>query len=188
MGWLGLAGLSFICLAMSTSFAMAQEQPPKQDEKADADSKATPPKGAEDKPEAAPAEKTATEDKPEVAPAEKPEKKAEAATEPEPLIAGETAPGVGTTARQSRAPSGADRVTTSPGLKAGKSRNFQPRPRGTSRSSKKASFKTDPNAKWVCENTVVSVDPVWRGNKKLTFDFQIRNDGTADLRMKAKGG
>jgi hypothetical protein len=164
--------VSLICLAVSAGFATAQEQPPKQDKEAEAE--ATPPQGSEEKPDATPADKS--------------DQKAEPAKEPDPLIAGETAPSVGTTRRQPAAASGADRVTTGGKVKPGKSRKYQPKPRSTSRSRKKPSFKTDPNAKWICEQTVCRVDPVWRGNQKLTFDFYIRNDGTADLRMKAKGG
>jgi len=46
----------------------------------------------------------------------------------------------------------------------------------------------DSNAKWACDNTTVTLDPVWRGSKDLTFDFEIRNEGTADLKIRAKGG
>jgi len=58
-------------------------------------------------------------------------------------------------------------------------------------SSKKRGAKTDltpnPNAKWACDQKTVVLDPVWQG-KKLNFTFKIRNEGTADLRMKARGG
>jgi len=46
----------------------------------------------------------------------------------------------------------------------------------------------DPNAKFFCENRVTTLDPIWRNGKDLTFPFKIRNDGTADLQIKAKGG
>lgn len=49
-------------------------------------------------------------------------------------------------------------------------------------------FEMNPDAKLVCENRVVTLDPVWRNGKNLTFPFEIRNGGTADLRIKAKGG
>lgn len=51
-----------------------------------------------------------------------------------------------------------------------------------------SSFKMDPNAKFVCENRTVTLDPAWRNGKDLTFPFSIRNDGTADLKIQAKGG
>jgi hypothetical protein len=51
-----------------------------------------------------------------------------------------------------------------------------------------ASFAPNPNAKWACDNTEVTHEPVWRGMKDLTFSFDIRNAGTEDLRIRAKGG
>jgi hypothetical protein len=41
--------------------------------------------------------------------------------------------------------------------------------------------------KWVCENSEITLDPVWRG-KPLHFPFKIRNDGDEDLRISARGG
>ncbi len=52
----------------------------------------------------------------------------------------------------------------------------------------KSKFTMDPNAKWVCDKDTVSLDPVWRGNQQLVFGFDIRNEGTAELQIKAKGG
>lgn len=49
-------------------------------------------------------------------------------------------------------------------------------------------FTMNPNAKWACDKETVALDPVWRGNQQLTFGFDIRNEGTADLQIKAKGG
>mgnify|MGYP000317228014 CR=1 FL=1 len=49
-------------------------------------------------------------------------------------------------------------------------------------------FELDANAKLVCEHTTVTAEPVWRGRDKLTFSFNLRNAGTADLKIKAKGG
>lgn len=49
-------------------------------------------------------------------------------------------------------------------------------------------FEMNPDAKWVCDQPVVTREPVWRGDKDLTFTFHIRNTGTADLRIKARGG
>jgi len=42
--------------------------------------------------------------------------------------------------------------------------------------------------KWSCAKPTVTVDPVWRGKDTLTFGYEIRNEGTADLHIKAKGG
>ena len=49
-------------------------------------------------------------------------------------------------------------------------------------------FELDSNAKLVCDQTTVTAEPVWQGLKKLTFTFHLRNAGTADLKIKAKGG
>jgi hypothetical protein len=46
----------------------------------------------------------------------------------------------------------------------------------------------DPGAKWACDQQTVSVPPVWRGAEDPTFNFDIRNEGTAALRIKAVGG
>ena len=57
-----------------------------------------------------------------------------------------------------------------------------------SKNRRSAEFTPDPNAKWACDKTEVTLEPVWRDEKALTFDFMIRNEGTADLRIRAKGG
>ena len=62
-----------------------------------------------------------------------------------------------------------------------------PRP-VTSRSRAKSTFTMDPNAKWACDQQTAALEPVWRSDKSLTFTFNIRNEGTADLKIKAKGG
>lgn len=46
----------------------------------------------------------------------------------------------------------------------------------------------DKNAKWVCENTTITLEPIWRSTKAIECSFDIRNDGTAPLHIKAKGG
>lgn len=52
----------------------------------------------------------------------------------------------------------------------------------------KAKFQMNPDAKWACDQQTATLEPVWRGETTLTFPFLIRNDGTADLRIRAKGG
>jgi len=47
---------------------------------------------------------------------------------------------------------------------------------------------TNPRPKWACNQQTVTAKPVWRGEKSLTFAFNIRNEGTADLQIKATGG
>jgi hypothetical protein len=49
-------------------------------------------------------------------------------------------------------------------------------------------YEMDPNAKWACKQQTVKLEPVWRGAAGLTFAFDIRNEGTADLKIRAKGG
>ena len=41
--------------------------------------------------------------------------------------------------------------------------------------------------RWVCPNANVTIDPLWRG-EQIACSFVIRNEGTADLDIKAKGG
>ena len=52
----------------------------------------------------------------------------------------------------------------------------------------KTAFKADPNAKWVCDKQTVVHESIWRGRRTLTYEFFIKNEGTADLRIKATGG
>ncbi len=52
----------------------------------------------------------------------------------------------------------------------------------------KRGFEMNPDAKWACDQQTTTLEPVWRGARTLTFPFLIRNDGTADLRIRAKGG
>ncbi len=52
----------------------------------------------------------------------------------------------------------------------------------------KAKFVMNPDAKWACDQQTSTLEPVWRGEKTLTFQFSIRNEGTADLLIRAKGG
>ncbi|UCF33628.1 MAG: hypothetical protein JSV78_14975 [Phycisphaerales bacterium] len=82
-----------------------------------------------------------------------------------------------------------------PGLSSGRETPGKPAApkslRGTQRSKRgraSAGFQMDPNTKWACDKTVVELEPVWRGEDRLTFAFDIRNEGTADLRFRAKGG
>lgn len=49
-------------------------------------------------------------------------------------------------------------------------------------------FEMDPGAKWACEATTATAEPFWPGTVKPTFAFDIRNEGTADLKIKAKKG
>jgi|GEM_PF-2465403 len=75
----------------------------------------------------------------------------------------------------------------SKGKPSGK-RSAMPVKKGARARGKRAALKPDPNAKWVCDHTTVTIDPVWRGPKGVSFTFDIRNNGTAPLLIKAKGG
>lgn len=45
----------------------------------------------------------------------------------------------------------------------------------------------NPDAKWSCDKKTVDVGDVWADNS-MEFVFTIKNEGTADLRFKARGG
>ena len=67
----------------------------------------------------------------------------------------------------------------------------KPITQSTARPSKRSiaqKLTPDPNAKWACEAPLQTHKPVWRGDEKLTFTFHIRNEGTANLMINAKGG
>ncbi len=58
----------------------------------------------------------------------------------------------------------------------------------TKKRNSKRKFEMNPDAKWACDQRTSTLESVWRGEKTLTFSFMIRNDGTADLRIRARGG
>lgn len=59
---------------------------------------------------------------------------------------------------------------------------------GTSKKKRgKTGLGKDPNANWACDETTVTIPKIWQG-KPLTCSFKIRNEGTADLKIRAKGG
>ena len=62
------------------------------------------------------------------------------------------------------------------------------RGRSSRKGPKASNFKMNPNAKWACDKQTVTREPVWRGDKQLTFAFDIRNEGTENLKIKARGG
>ena len=53
---------------------------------------------------------------------------------------------------------------------------------------KTTGFESNPNAKWACDQTTVVHEPTWRGEGSLDFTFLIRNAGTENLLINAKGG
>ncbi len=52
----------------------------------------------------------------------------------------------------------------------------------------KPKLEMNPDAKWVCDQPTAKLEPVWRSEETLVFPFSIRNEGTADLKIRAKGG
>jgi len=56
-------------------------------------------------------------------------------------------------------------------------------------SSRVNKLEPNPNAKFACDELTVSAPPVWRSpTGSVDFEFNIRNEGTADLQIRAKGG
>lgn len=50
-------------------------------------------------------------------------------------------------------------------------------------------LEPNPNAKFACDELTVTAPPVWRSpTGSVDFEFSIRNEGTADLQIRAKGG
>ena len=66
-------------------------------------------------------------------------------------------------------------------------RKFSPVKSGR-RNLRKPKFQMNPNAKWACDKQTVTLPPTWRGPQSLTFEFDIRNEGTEVLKIQAKGG
>ncbi len=173
-----LLGVSLLCLSVFAGYAAAQAEPP--EKKADGGAEATPPAGTEEKPEATPAaEATQSSDAP-------------PSVEPPPSSKGQlkvgagrrrgVGPGVGPSATRSKSANAEERK------KPGKSRKFDGSKRKPTSRKRKPTFEMDENAKWACAETVSSLPSVWRGDKKLTFDFYIRSEGAAALKIKGKGG
>lgn len=52
----------------------------------------------------------------------------------------------------------------------------------------KPKLEMNPDAKWACDQQAAMLEPVWRSDETLVFPFLIRNEGTADLLIRAKGG
>ncbi len=104
---------------------------------------------------------------------------------------------------EKQAPKAGDKLTTpdkpKPGEKlqpAAKSKDKNARKRkadaarrtAAKKRASKRKFEMNPDAKWACDQQTAALEPVWRGEKTLAFAFLIRNEGTADLRIRAKGG
>lgn len=58
----------------------------------------------------------------------------------------------------------------------------------TKKKKGKPKLEMNPDAKWACEQQTATLEPVWRSEETLVFPFSIRNEGTADLQIRAKGG
>ena len=179
---MSLVGVGLLCLAVFTGYALAQSEPPGPEPQDGAD--ATPPTGAEEKPKATPEAEPPAE--PEATPPAEPPSTPEAERRRDLTRQRDHISNVRPRAtRRPRAEvRGKDTDKTGTSGKVDRQRRRPP----TRKQKPKPRFEMDPNAKWVCDEPTVSVDSVWRGDKKLTFNFHIRNEGTADLRMKARGG
>lgn len=198
LGLLGLLSLSVLCLALFSGYALAQADPP-DPEPEDASGTAAQSTDRSEPPaesEAEPGEKTGAT--PEAEPPEgagpTPQAEAPEATETGPYTGAVERPGSRRRpldvrlkskppAEKEKADQSKDPTKdTSKAERKKKSRTQSPR------RAKRSTFEMDPNAKWACDQTKVTLAPVWRGDQKLTFRFDIRNEGTADLKIKAKGG
>ena len=155
-------GVSLLCLAVFTGYALAQAEPPDPQPKAE-------PKGLT---QTEPKGLTQAEPKSKAEPAPKGKTKAEGKPNRESKPNFEAKPA----AKQLRPGQAKQKpLAVSKKARSGKAR----RP---------VKFEMDPNAKWASDQQTVTLPPVWQGNKKLTFTFHIRNEGTADLKIRAKGG
>jgi hypothetical protein len=197
---LGLLGASVLCLALFSGYALAQADPPAPESE---DASGTTPQSTDrseppSEPKAEPAEKA--EATPEAEPPEStgPTPQAEA---PEATDVGPYTGAVERPVSERRAPKVMVKRSPPGQKKAGAKGKDQVKATGKTKGDDKSgthkhsprrgrgpTFEMDPDAKWVCAQTVAALDPVWRGDKQLTFRFDIRNEGTADLKIKAKGG
>ena len=198
LGRLGLLGLSVLCLALFSSHALAQTDPPDPEPEdasgtaAQSTDRSEPP--AESKAE--PGEKTGATPEAEPPEGAGPTPQAEA---PEATKAG---PYTGAVERpvsrrplldavlKSKPPAEKEKADQgkNQAKDTGKTKRKKKSSTQSPRRAKRPTFEMDPNAKWACDQTKVVLAPVWRGDKKLTFRFDIRNEGTADLKIRAKGG
>ena len=60
-------------------------------------------------------------------------------------------------------------------------------PRRDKKTAKGQSLTPDPDAHWACAQLVLDVGDIWSGDQ-TKFVFKIKNEGTSDLRLKARGG
>ena len=58
----------------------------------------------------------------------------------------------------------------------------------TPRRKGRTKYTLDPDVKFACAETTVTLPPLWRNNGEVTFGFDIRNEGTANLKFTAAGG
>ena len=163
LGLSRVAAIAFVCVAVFSAWAWAQQQPPGTEAQAE----------PRNQPQGKPTEQPSPEA--ETAPPSERQPEAESSPTPDPPKA-EAAP--------------KDEPTTRPAPEAKPKAKVQPSPKAKPRKKRGRTppFKMDPNAKWACDKMTATHEPVWRGDKKLAFSFEIRNEGTADLKIKAKGG
>ena len=174
-GLLRGARLSLVCVGVLVGFAVAQQPP------AGAEPKDT----AKDKPQATKDTQVTPGPSAKTEPAGKVKPKPKHPVKYKPRSASKYLPGAAPKQRAASEvkPGPDDARTFKPGAQAKRSRIPTPQ-----RKTKGVKFEMNPDAKWVCDKPTSAVDPIWRGQAKLTFNFDIRNEGTADLRFRAKGG
>ena len=109
--------------------------------------------------------------------------------EPPPRIESAAKPKTKAPAREATIAGDKPRAKLRPMTKADRAAKARSKRRAASKKRKsKPKFQMNPDAKWSCDQQLVTLEPVWRSGKTLTFPFLIRNEGTADLRISAKGG
>ncbi len=113
------------------------------------------------------------------------EDKAKAASKAEPATSAKSKPAPEAKVRSK------PKDTANTKTRATPERKPQLKTRGPTKAGKRRrqeSFTMNPDAKWACDQQTVALPPAWRGNHQLTFGFDIRNEGTADLKIRARGG
>ncbi len=190
---LAVLGVAWLCLAVVSGATLAQSEPPKSE---------NPPPPADKKDASAPPAQADTKAQPQAGstPA--------LAGPPAPNATGDESPGTDESSPSARATApratrlrsaAARRVRSAAATQPSDQEADEPADNRADQAGKRENrprtardqgptFELDENAKWVCEKTTVDLEPVWQGEKNLTFRFDIMNTGTAPLKIKGKGG
>ncbi len=195
--------MGLLCVAVMAGYAVAvpTQKEPGQKAEPKGKSETEPKKGDEPTPKAEP--KTKTQPKKSTRPSTKvgSKGKAEGGPSDAPSLPVDNPRTVGPKSRGGASPKRASKAVTPVGVgvegadnartqtTSGKDRRAA-QSKASRRVGGQVAFPPNPNAKWACDNASVTLDPVWKGARtdRLTFNFEIRNEGTEDLRIRAKGG